>query len=74
MDKRTQLGRVMDEEGRRQSWLAKRVGVHESEISRIVNRGLVPSDRVKHRIADALGQPVDALFPAPAPARDAEAA
>lgn len=67
MDARTPLQAVLREEGRRQSWLAERVGVHESEISRIVNRGLIPSDAVKQSIADALGKSVDELFPAPAP-------
>jgi transcriptional regulator with XRE-family HTH domain len=64
MDQRTTLSRVLEQEGRRQSWLARHAGVHASEISRIVNRGLVPSDAIKGKIAAALDRPVDQLFPA----------
>lgn len=60
---KTPLQRILREEGRKQSWLADRVGCDEAHISRIVN-GLHPSDATKHLIADALGRDVDDLWPA----------
>lgn len=58
----TPLQRVLFEEGRRQNWLAARVGVHESAMSRYVN-GLHPSEDLKAQIAQTLGRNVDELWP-----------
>lgn len=60
---RTPLQRVIREEGRKQSWLAQRVGCDEAHLSRIVN-GLHPDDATKQSIADALGRDVTELWPA----------
>jgi hypothetical protein len=59
----TPLKRIMLAEGRRQSWLAGRVGVDQGEISRIVNRGLVPDEPVRVAIAITLGRKVEELWP-----------
>jgi transcriptional regulator with XRE-family HTH domain len=50
-------------EGRRQSWLAREVGIDQADLSRIANRGLIPSDEVQQKIAEALGRTVDELWP-----------
>lgn len=62
MKSRTTLKRVLDEQGRRQNWLAEQVGVHESHISRIVN-GLHCNDATQRKIACALGRDVHELWP-----------
>lgn len=60
----TPLGRVLHEEGRKQSWLAERLGVDQVQVWRWV-RGLHdPVDETKRAIADALGRTVGELFPA----------
>jgi lambda repressor-like predicted transcriptional regulator len=51
-------------EGRRQSWLARMIGKDQSEVSRIVNRGLLPEPETQQAIADALGRKVEELWPA----------
>lgn len=43
--------------------IARAIGVHESEMSRIVNGHLVPDDPTQRAIADALGRQVEELFP-----------
>lgn len=63
MPQPTPLRRIMEDEGRRQSWLARRVGIDQSELSRIVNRGLIPPEQVRCAIAEALGRTVDELWP-----------
>lgn len=57
------LKRILLAEGRRQTWLAGEVGIDPADLNRIVNRGLIPSDRVKQAIADALGRKVEELWP-----------
>jgi ribosome-binding protein aMBF1 (putative translation factor) len=69
----TVLKRIMDAEGRRQSWLAAKVGQNQSEISKIVKRGLVPDLEVQVAIADALGRKVEELWPADHDSRQAAA-
>lgn len=58
----TPLGRVLREEGRRQSWLADRIGVDQPTMSRYVHGLHVPDDKQK-LIADALGRKRTELFP-----------
>ena len=70
MDHSTPLRRVLESEGRRQSWLAAKVGKDPADMSRIVN-GMVPSEPTRAAIADALGRHVDELWP---PAADTQAA
>lgn len=60
---RTPLQRVLTEEGRRQTWLADKVGIDKAHLSRIVNGLHVGDDDLKARIAETLGRTVDELFP-----------
>ena len=58
----TNLAEVIAAQGRRRNWLAERVGVSESLISKIV-AGTKTADRVLgERIADVLGVPFGVLF------------
>jgi lambda repressor-like predicted transcriptional regulator len=61
--KPTPLKRIMLDEGRRQSWLASTIGKDQSEVSRIVNRGLVPDEEIRLAIASALGREPSELWP-----------
>lgn len=56
----TPLKRILDEEGRKQRWLARRTGIDESRMSNIVH-GRIPSDDEARAIAEALGR--DDVFP-----------
>lgn len=58
----TPLRHILSEEGRKQSWLAERTGIHYSRLSLIVN-GLHPSQSEAKAIAEALGRSVKAVFP-----------
>jgi ParB-like chromosome segregation protein Spo0J len=60
----TPLKRILLAEGRRQSWLAQKIGKDQSEVSRIANRGLVPEPEIQQAIAEALGRSVEELWPA----------
>lgn len=60
----TPLKRVLLEEGRKQSWLAEKVGVDQPTLSRIV-RGLHCDAETRTKIADALGREVQELWPEP---------
>jgi transcriptional regulator with XRE-family HTH domain len=58
----TPLKRILLEEGRKQSWLAEKVGIDQPTLSRIVN-GLHCDAATCERIALALGRDVAELFP-----------
>lgn len=58
----TPLRRVLDQEGRRYSWLAAQIGVDTAQMTRYLNGMYVPEDRRK-AIADVLGRDVAELFP-----------
>ena len=58
----TPLGAVLQEEGRRQTWLAERTGINPSDISRIVN-GMNAPQAKREAISAALHRPVADLFP-----------
>ena len=58
----TPLKRVLLAEGRKQSWLAEKVGVDQPTLSRIVN-GLHADASTRQRIADALNRDVAELWP-----------
>lgn len=62
----TPLKRVLRDEGRKQSWLAEKVGIDQATLSRIVN-GLHAEASVQAKIAEALRRPVADLFPVHAP-------
>lgn len=59
---RTPLQRVIHEEGRKQRWLAERVGIDEGMLSRYAN-GLHCPEHTRAAIAEALGRSVDEVFP-----------
>ena len=58
----TELGRVLEEEGRKARWLAARVGISESHLSRIVSGERLISESLAQRIASALGHDFGVLF------------
>lgn len=58
----TPLARIMREEGRKQVWLADRVGVDPATINRIIH-GLHAPDATRQAIADALNRSVSELWP-----------
>lgn len=64
----TGLKDVLVSEGRRQSWLARTIGKDQAEVSRYVNRGLLPDADTRAAIAKALGREVSELWPNLAPA------
>lgn len=55
----------MHDEGRRQSWLARRIGKDQSEVSRYIRRGMLPDEETRAAIAEALGREVSDLWPEP---------
>lgn len=59
----TALKRILLAEGRKQSWLAAKVGLREDQLSRIVN-GLHCDASTREAIASALGRTVAELWPA----------
>ena len=58
----TPLKRAIFESGRTQRSIADQVPMSESAFSRIVN-GLHTDELTQHKIAAALGLPVEAVFP-----------
>lgn len=58
----TPLRRVLEDEGRKQSWLAERIGIDPAQLSRIVN-GFHAPEATRDAIADALGRETSELFP-----------
>lgn len=62
MASRTRLQEVIQDEGRKQAWLAERAGIDPAHLSRIVN-GLHPSQATARAIADALGRETGELWP-----------
>lgn len=59
---KTPLRQLLDEEGRKQSWLAARTGLHTSRVSLIVN-GLHPTQAEAEAIAQTLGRDIAELWP-----------
>lgn len=57
----TKLGLILREEGRKQSWLARRLGVDESVVSRWVHGHRVPDD-MRPLIAEALSRKRSEIF------------
>jgi transcriptional regulator with XRE-family HTH domain len=58
----TPLKRVLREDGRRQNWLAEKIGVDQATMSRYVNGLHVPDDK-RRAIAAALGRDLADVFP-----------
>jgi hypothetical protein len=59
---KTRLGEILETEGRKQSWLARKVGIDTGMLSRYVNGLHCPDDK-KALIAEALGRDVADVFP-----------
>lgn len=59
----TPLKRVLEEEGRKASWLARQVGVHPGSLQRWLDGTSVPTEENQRKVADALGRTVEELFP-----------
>jgi transcriptional regulator with XRE-family HTH domain len=62
---RTPLARAIWESGRRQVELAQRVGLHDSQLSRIVHGFRPASPEERKALARELRKPVAVLFPPP---------
>lgn len=62
MPKNWELLRAIEAAGYTQRSLAEFIGMHESEMSKIVNGRLMPRDDEKQLIANALEKKVEALF------------
>ena len=60
----TPLRRVMREQGRTQKWLAARVGTDQGQISDYCRGVHLPQPSMRAAIAEAVGEPVERLFPA----------
>lgn len=58
----TPLARILDAEGRKQSWLARQTSIAPSRLNHIVH-GLHATQNEAQAIADALGRSIDELFP-----------
>lgn len=59
----TPLKRVMDAEGRSQTWLAKAIGVHRQQVWMWIHGIHVPEQASREAIARALGRNPDELWP-----------
>lgn len=59
----TPLKRALAEDGRRQTWLAERLGVDPRQVWGWVHGLHVPGNETQAAIATALGRTVDELFP-----------
>jgi transcriptional regulator with XRE-family HTH domain len=61
----TPLKRILMEDGRKQNWLAERVGIDEPRLSRIVGGKLHADEDTQEKIAAALGRKVSEVFGEP---------
>lgn len=64
---RTNLEAVMTVQGRKQRWLADRLGVHESEVSRYMNGSKPMPVELVQQAAEILGVPPELLQPTAPP-------
>ncbi len=60
----TPLKRVLDEQGRRQSWLAEQIGSTPQQVNKWVGGLHVPAEATRTAIARALDVPEADLWPA----------
>ena len=58
----TPLGRIMVDEGRKQTWLAEATGIGRQRVNYIIH-GLLPDGDEARLIAEALGRDVAELWP-----------
>jgi hypothetical protein len=61
----TELAAALERQERSARWLARKTRVDPSLVHRILTGERRPSDTFKQNAAEALGIPVDDLFPAP---------
>jgi uncharacterized protein YfbU (UPF0304 family) len=59
----TVLKTVLKSDGRKLTWLASVTNIQYQRLQRIVNQGYDPSIREAVKIAGALKQPINTLFP-----------
>lgn len=59
----TPLKRVLAEEGRRQTWLAERIGADPTQVWGWVHGLHVPQEATRLRIAEVLGRTTEELWP-----------
>lgn len=57
------LSSVLESQERSLSWLARKTGKSPSYVVRVINGERRPSDEFKQRAAEALGVPIELLFP-----------
>lgn len=60
---KTRLAEILENEGRTQSWIARRLGVKRQQVGVWVNGAYEPVPATKKQIADLLGRTVDELWP-----------
>jgi plasmid maintenance system antidote protein VapI len=58
----TNLGPIMRHQGRSNIWLGERLGVHRSNVCRMLSRQQRVTDEVARMCSEALGVPVWLLF------------
>lgn len=68
---RTDLQRILFEEGRKQTWLSDRTGIHASNLSQIVTGRLMANQNQAEAIAEALGREIHELGLTVVPTRSA---
>ena len=54
--------RVLEDQGRRQTWLARRIGVNAEHLNRVIRGNRPASAHFRQACALALGVPQDLLF------------
>lgn len=60
---KTRLAQILEDEGRTQSWIARRLGVKRQQVGVWVNGAYEPVPATKAQIADLLGRDIDELWP-----------
>lgn len=59
----TPLKRILEDEGRSQAWLARRLAVTRQQVWMWTNGIHAPEHATRERIADILGRTTDELWP-----------
>jgi len=59
----TSLKRVMQEQGRKQKWLAEQLDINRDVLNRIVNGATLPNLRTAQKIAQILNVEINTLWP-----------
>lgn len=67
---KTRLAQILQDEGRTQTWIARRLGVKRQQVGVWVNGAYEPVPATKAQIAELLGRRVDELWPQHAPSSD----